>query len=165
MLVYGEAGTGKTHIALDAYKTLIELGGSPRLLATEPGTTLLARKTNTPHIEILSMDELVLEATRIVAEKGYPIIDSINWHYRPSPGPRLGKQLAYLSALLRESGGLATAQVSGGEAEPSGAPYILPWTHVIVRTYRRRGVFYLEFQKPVRRILGFKIRGEEVEWL
>lgn len=112
------------------------------------------------------MDKLVLETTRIVAERSYPIIDSINWHYRSSPGPRLGRQLAYLSALLREAGGLAIAQVSGSEAEPSGAPYILPWAHVIVRTYRRKGVFYLEFQKPVRRILGFKIRGGEgIEWI
>jgi len=165
VLVYGPYATGKTHLAYDAYIFAEKLGYNPVIIATEPGTRTFLRDLKVNYTSVLTMDGLAEEATRAVLEGRYPIVDSINWIYREKPGPENGRILAYISALLGRSGGLATAQVSGSEDEASGAPYIIPWTYAIGRTSREKGLYLLEFKTPVKKVLGFKIRGKQIEWL
>ncbi len=165
VLVYGPAGTGKTHLAIHAYALASELGMSPVILSTEPGTRLLAEEAGAEYRSVHSLDRLAEEAVRESLEGRYVIVDSINSYYRAAPGPGSGRILAFLSGLLREAGGFATAQVAGEEATPSGSPYLRPWPHVIARTEKARDYFLLITEKPSRRVLGFRMRGWEVEWL
>lgn len=165
ILVYGPYATGKTHLAYEVYNIALELGYNPVIIATEPGTKAFLRGVEAVRTTVLTMDELVEATTRIVLEGRYPVIDSINWFYRERPGPEYGRLLAYISALLRGKGGFATAQVSGVEEEASGSPYILPWSHAHGRTLREKGLYLLEFETPVKKVLGFRIRGKRVEWV
>ncbi len=164
-LVYGPYASGKTHLAIEAYRIASSLGYNPVIIATEPGTSSIARLIRIPFIEALNMDELLSKVTLEVAKGRYPVIDSINWHYRENPGPVFGRYMAYISALLLESGGFATAQVSGELGEASGSPYLLPWASSLARTRREGDAYILIFERPLRRILGFRIRRYSIEWI
>ena len=163
--MYGEAATGKTHIAYEIYKYAASQGLNPVFIATEPGTATFLSAVGGEFIRVLSLDELARQTTYHAAMERYIVVDSINWHYRETPGPDGGRMLAYISALLREAGGFVTAQVSGEDGEPSGAPYITPWASAVGVTRRGDGIFLVELLKPVKRLLGFRIRGTSLEWL
>lgn len=164
-LVYGPYATGKTHLAYEAYLVAEMYGYKPIIIATEPGTASFLSGLDVDSVRVLTMDELAREATKAVVNGRYTVIDSINWLYRENPGPEHGRLLAYVSALLGSKGGFATAQVAGGDDEASGFPYMFPWSRVIARTRRETGLYLLEFMRPLRRILGFEIRGKRVKWL
>ncbi|MCE4601337.1 MAG: ATP-binding protein [Desulfurococcales archaeon] len=164
-LVYGESATGKTHMAYEIYNYAASQGLNPVFIATEPGTATFLSAVGGEFIRVLSLDELARQITYHASMKRYIVVDSVNWHYREAPGPSGGRILAYISALLREAGGFATAQVSGGEGGPSGAPYIMPWAGTVGVTRRGDGIFLVELLKPVKRLLGFRIRGTSLEWL
>ena len=164
-LIYGEAATGKTHIAYEVYLYARSIGLNPVMLATEPGTITFLEAVGEDFTEILNLDELAKQVTYYAGLKRYIIIDSINWHYRESPGPRHGKFVAYISAILREKGGFATAQVSGKDLEPSGAPYLIPWVNALGLTKREGDIYLIELQKPIKKLYGFRIRGTRLEWL
>lgn len=164
IVIYGPAGTGKTRIAFRVY-TCSPGGLRPVIVATEPGTLIFSRHYGIPVVEALSIDELVRVVTEIVAEGRYPIVDTINWHYRSSPGPDTGRAVAYISALLASVGGLAVAQVSG-EGEASGSQYILPWMEYIASTGKLgEAKFKLTLHKPYKRVIVYRLRGREIEWV
>ncbi len=135
------------------------------MVATEPGTLAFSRHHGLPVVEVLSIDEMARIVTRLIVEGRYPVIDTINWHYRSSPGYRLGGIMAYVSSLLGASGGVAIAQVSG-EGEASGSHYIRPWMRYQARTEKLEGGRYrMTVQKPYKRIIIYRLAGREVEWL
>ncbi|MCE4603025.1 MAG: ATP-binding protein [Desulfurococcales archaeon] len=164
ILIYGPASTGKTHIAF-AIQRCSPPGVRAIVVATEPGTLAFSRHYGIPAVEVLSIDEMARVVTRLIMEGIYPIIDTINWHYRSSPGHRLGRIVAYVSSLLGASGGVAVAQVSG-DGEASGASYIVPWMEYQAYTEKLgNGRYKMTIQKPYKRIIIYRLAGREVEWL
>ncbi len=165
IFIYGPAATGKTHIAFTVAQCSPE-DLSPVIIATEPGTLTYSRHYGLPVDKALTLDELVEKVTSHVVEGRYPIIDTINWPYRSSPGVEGGRMLSFISSLLHESGGMAVGQVSLEESMPSGAQYILPWMRMTARTQRAAGGrFILIVEKPFRRVLAFTVREGRVEWI
>ncbi|MEB3760491.1 MAG: AAA family ATPase [Desulfurococcales archaeon] len=165
-LVYGRAGTGKTHLAYYAYLVAKSKNLDPVLIATEPGTTLFLRKIQHAEYHVAhTLDELVRLVTSNSLRGKFIIIDSVNWHYRSEPGIENGKILMYLSSVARSTGGLYTAQVSGEGLLPSGAPYIIPWAHIVIRTSKINDKFLAESLRPHRKTLMYEIRGKDLRWL
>ena len=163
ILIYGPAATGKTHIAFTIYRCTSDR--NPVLLATEPGTLAYARSYGLPVQPILSMDELTRQLTEYIVNGYYPIIDTINWHYRSDPTIESATMLAYASALLREAGGTALGQVSG-EGGPAGAKYLLPWMIYVAETQRlAQNKFKLTFYRPYRLTALFRVARGGVEWI
>ncbi len=165
-LIYGKAGTGKTHLAYYAYKIAEKKMLRPIFIATEPGTTLFLRKAGFDlFITAQTIDGLLREALYHALMGEYVIIDSINWHYRSNPDISYARIISFLSSLLMRTGGLATAQVSGEGNLPSGAPYLIPWTHNILKTSKINDKFLIEVLRPIRKTLMYTVRGLEIKWL
>ncbi|MCE4628550.1 MAG: hypothetical protein F7C34_05345 [Desulfurococcales archaeon] len=157
ILIYGPAATGKTHLAHAFFMHAEEAGLRPIIVATEPGTiTYVEHVGSLDHVTARTLDEMA----KIVAEESLrgrlPIIDSINWHYRESPGLGSARSLAFTASLLYSHGGVSTAQVAGEGRLPSGAPFILPYAGLLAETRRREGRFELIIIRPVRRTAVFQ---------
>jgi len=165
ILVYGEAGTGKTRLAYAYYREALASGAQARLIATEPGTVAFLESLGEDYVWAGSLDAMVEEATAAALNNMLVVVDSVNYYYRGEEWPQGARLLAYSSAILREAGGLATAQVTGSGDAPSGARYMIPWAHVVARTRRSRDSFILEVERPVERILAFRVKGADIEWL
>ncbi len=167
VLVYGEAGSGKTHLAYEACKTIMR-NRECTLLATEPGTRLFLEHAGLAYENILTLDALAREAAYNAVSGRCSVVDSINWHYRENPSLGSARMLAFTSAIIGASCGFATAQVSeeNGEVRPSGYKYIVPWFPVIARTLKKENnVFLFEVLRPERKVYAFKLRGKSVEWI
>jgi hypothetical protein len=136
------------------------------ILATEPGTlTYLRYKGEKDFLFVETLDRLVEKVTYYTL-KGYtPVIDSINWHYRESPTLQSSTMLSYISAVLHESGGIVTAQITVGDL-PSGHPYIIPWAHFIIETSKiEENLFKVLIKKPIKRIALFRLEEGMIRWL
>ena len=164
LLIFGEAATGKTHLAYYFCRKLEEKGGCS-FIAVEPGTTLFLRRIGGEFDYAASIDELARIAVREAAESNFIVIDSINWLYRDEPGIKSARYISLVSALLYEVGGVAVAQVSGEERLPSGHKFLTPWYRGIARTSREKDLFKLELIRPFKRVFAFKIRDGSVEWI
>ncbi len=166
VLVYGEAATGKTHLAYEFFLLARRYGLDPLVIASEPGTRAFMDYVGAEHVPVLTLDSLAVEVTRAVLARRYVIVDSINWHYRENPSVQAASIMAYAASLLYQAGGFSTAQVAGDGDLPSGAPYILPYAHVVASTFRGRNGFTLSVLKPLRRIGLFRVgRRGVVEWI
>ena len=166
VLIYGEAATGKTHLAYQFFLEAARAGLEPVMLATEPGTITFLSHIGAPYEPVMTMDSLASSVTEHALKGRYIIVDSLNWHYRENPGIEGARLLGYIASVLHETGGLSTAQVSADAQWPSGAPYIMPYAHVVARTSRGRRGFLLSLLKPVRRTGMFRLTSRGgVEWV
>lgn len=168
ILVFGQAATGKTHLAVDMALCAGIMGMRPLIHAVENSTRvyLAHHDPGIPYTTPDTMDQLVEEATRASLEGMYQVVDTINTYYRSSPGMRLGSMMSYIMALLRETGGVAVAQVAGSGLEASGIQYLAPWARLVLRLNRGPGgVFLVEVLKPKRRIYAFRVHGGRITWI
>ncbi len=164
-VLYGEAGCGKTNIALRLMSELCSDSGEGvcYFISTEGpqylhllnryglgGRCLFATAVSSEHLLRLIFNVLKSEErVRLV------IIDSINSFYRfeavsePGAGRVLGAAIALLSKLADKGVPiLLTAQVKGGEGI-SGEHYILFWCDVLIRCVKRgRGLGELILLNP-----------------
>ncbi len=166
VLVYGEAATGKTHLAYHIYRLLLEKGRPASLIVTEPGSIVFLEYLGEKnYLQSRTMDELVEHVVREAASGKHVVVDSINWHYREMPGPEYARMLSLTSAIIDSVGGLATAQVAL-DGRPSGAHLISPWSGMIVRTSKdQEGLYRIEILRPFKRIGLFRIRRGNIEWI
>ncbi len=168
ILIFGVAASGKTHLAVDIALCARILGMNPMIHAVENSTRvyLAHHDPGLPYTAPDTMDQLLEEATRASLRGLYQVVDTVNTHYRSSPDMRTGSMMAYIMALLRETGGVAVAQVAGSGMEASGIQYLAPWASLVLRLGRGRdGVFLVEVLKPKRRYYAFRVHGGRIEWI
>jgi energy-coupling factor transporter ATP-binding protein EcfA2 len=172
IFIYGEAGTGKSHIALNFLKIASqELGNSKVcLIATEIGTLALLRSYPPKrHVKVLfaPAPEFLLNGfLECLLNKKYIIVDTINSLYEGDK--RVLKIIGLISSLSRlsSSGVLALGQVrESEEMYPAAWQAILPWAEIIGRTAREKDKYLVILEKPRRGVLAFKIKDGEIEWL
>ncbi|MEB3816386.1 MAG: hypothetical protein LRS46_00375 [Desulfurococcales archaeon] len=152
LFYYGEPSVGKTVLARLFIETLESLGFRHCYIATEPGSI-----ADPSRIYVINLYNL-LEAMFNCLSRGIaPVVDTLNSYYEGDiEGGRL---LAFASALARSSNlpVIAVGQVRG-EGVPWGWRWIKPWATHVARVRRLRpGVSIMEFEKPLRAIVAFKV--------
>ncbi|MEB3779619.1 MAG: AAA family ATPase [Desulfurococcales archaeon] len=166
IFIYGQSGTGKTHLAFHIASCAKDIGMRPVVIATEPGTTLYAQHLSEgiDIVTVMSIDEMASMVLKLVLDGFYVVVDSINSLYRLNPGIEYARILSFTSAMLRESGGFATGQM-GMDDVASGFNYIAPWARIVGVTEKvSPSKFKLTIIKPERRIMAFKVERGIVEW-
>jgi len=169
IFIYGEPGTGKSHIVMDLYMYAEERGLNPLLIAAEDGTRILAREAGVDATVAYSVRDIAEAVSQCILEGRVPFVDSISAPYRSSPGETERAALAAVSAMMREAGGVAVGHARGSDDNDSPAwTSIVPWANLVARTGKvpgRGGVFYLELIKGGGGVYAFRVRGVGVEWI
>jgi len=185
MLVYGEAGTGKTAILLTIARNLSIKGVKSIYISTE-GYIYSARVApyysdyeNVVFIDVDDFDkqlQLTL-MTPFIRNIDCVIIDSINALYRLEAYKEYSiEKLGLILAILRDLAEknkyvFASAQVRAVEdsEEPiaSGMPILEYWFDIIINLARENGKRYAKIMKPQykKTIIEFLIESEGVKWL
>jgi energy-coupling factor transporter ATP-binding protein EcfA2 len=173
IFIYGAAGTGKSHLALNfANFSSRELSLKACIIATETGTlTLLRRHPPQEGVKIYfspTLKSMLDQFLDCLYEGRYVVIDTINaLHDGTANSYRL---IGLISSMSRASslGVLALGQVREVEAEglyPAAWQAVIPWAEVVGRTSKLGDKFLLSIEKPRRGIMAFRIRDGEVEWI
>jgi len=183
ILIYGEAGTGKTNLVLHLLTRIRNEKCKGIYVSTEGKTyQALIDKERFNHIlfvEVYSMEQLnklFLELIPYVIGKDVRVvvIDTINSLYRLQEDLEyaviaLNMQLAMLHKLSRMGctaiitgqvrGQLEESHITTASIDVSGALYLRFWSDVIIRLERMGVRRMLIVEKPINMKLGFKIEG------
>ena len=184
--LYGEAGAGKTSLAL--YMSRLLCGPRPCYYVSSEGLGFLERAsglgipleslTVTEVFDLLDLAEALVGSPIPLYRYQLVVVDSVNYPYRRMVGEEgaytlFSYILAYTYSLAERyaSSFILTAQVHlGGEEglEPVGRGALWMWSNVVARVERRGPQRALVFEKP-RSLDGaeavFEITEAGVVWL
>ncbi len=180
VLIYGEAGTGKTTLILEALRNAKGRAvyvGTEGPAAYQPRVETLGNLGHALFVDVDSLEEqtkLLLTLARLGPRiLNMLVVDSINSLYRlegdiQRAGLMLGLQMAVLRQLsVKGVTTLITGQVHGEGDEASGMWLIGFWSPLIIRLERAGRERVLEVVKPshYRFKARFVITGWGVEWV
>lgn len=180
VLLYGEAGTGKTVLMLEALRRSKGRSiyvGTEGSAAYQPRVETLEGLDHVLFVEVGSLEEqtrLILSLASLGPHTlSMLVVDSVNSLYRleediQRAGMMLGLQMAVLRRL--SSFGvvtLTTGQVHGEGDEASGTWLIEFWAPLIIRLKKAGAGRVAEVVKPEEHMFkaGFTITGWGVEWI
>ncbi|WFO75920.1 AAA family ATPase [Desulfurococcaceae archaeon MEX13E-LK6-19] len=189
ILVYGEAGTGKTTLLLTIARNLSINGWKILFISTE-GSMYMARVaprekdySNVFFAEVYSLDELLKLILTIPLMKRVDgiIIDSINAPfrleaYKEKSIEKLGIILGLLKYITLKNSTVvyssaqvrAVESIDGEEVTASGMPILEFWFDLIIQLLRSDGERVLKIVKPLDKKdiqLKFIIEESGVEWI
>ncbi len=180
VLVYGEAGTGKTTLMLEALRRSRGRSvyiGTEGSAAYQPRVESLGGLDHVLFVEVDSLEEqtrLVLSLASLGPRTlSMLVVDSVNSLYRleediQKAGMMLGLQMAVLRQLSRSGVvTLTTGQVHGEGDEASGTWLLEFWAPLIIRLKRAGAEREAEVVKPEEHTFKarFTITGWGVEWV
>jgi DNA polymerase III delta prime subunit len=171
LVIYGPPATGKTHLAFEISKYLINKRKDFVFLATEAQTFTYGKYFiyDVPLKLVVTKEQLLKEIIEGIESKKYIIIDSINYLFRTFNDDTSEKELSFISSLLSIVGGFATGQITQEDFDSSKMSmdtWIIPWAKAIGITNKlNEKVVELKLLKPRKVILGYEIIRDGVKWI
>ncbi|AFZ70891.1 DNA replication protein [Caldisphaera lagunensis DSM 15908] len=171
LLVYGPSATGKTHLAFEIAKYLIDKKRDFSFIATEAQTFTYSKyfKYEIPIKLVITREQLIKEVIDDIKQNKFIIIDSINNLFRPFNDDVSQKELSLISSMMSLYGGFSTGQISQEDFETNKMSmdlWVIPWAKGIGITRKlKENTIELKLVRPKEIILGFKIIRDGIEWI
>lgn len=170
VLIYGEPGSGKTRLALHLASRAIAKGLQVMVLFSDAGTLPLISRLGLPlkYYPVYAIDDLARKVTRASLTGFFIVVDSLTSFYAEE-GLGDSSILAYVSSILKESGGVSVAHSRKQGIEPPGFKFIEPYTDAVMEAIRAdKGLFEVRARlagtgESLK--LRFRPKGWQVEWI